>query len=220
MKYVALIALALVACSKKQDAGPAAPSCDAAAKTAVEAMVQRAKDRLASARLPADIRTKMEERTKKLDEIRPRFVALIANRCTDDKWSPEVVACYSKASSVEQMRDCRGKLPEPLQQKLMSEEMNLMAGAMGPPGLGPAVGSGFAPAMPDRAQIEAHLAFVDKQIADTEAKLAAATSDADRTVARERLEKLRRNADRMRSQLAHATSDAGSGAAGSAGSGS
>jgi hypothetical protein len=226
----AAIAVLLVAgaCGKTQETPSSAASCATAAKSAVETMVKRAKDRIASSPMPEDIRAKMEERTNKLDELRPRFVALITNRCTDDKWPADVVNCYGKAAGVEDMRACRGKLAQELQNKLMREEMDLMAGAMGPPGFGPSAGAGMEPGgpkrlSPERTQVERHLSVVERQIAEATAKVDAAKTDAERAAARTELTKLEASAATLRAQLmtpslgsAMGSGSAGSGSAGSA----
>ena len=76
----------------------------------------------------------MEERSKKMDEVSGALKQAMTNRCTEDKWSADVIKCYDSASSMEEIRSCRQKLPADQQQKLQAEEMQVMMKAMGGPG--------------------------------------------------------------------------------------
>jgi hypothetical protein len=203
-----VLALALVACGRKAD-DPRRACADAANK-GVDAMIRRANDRLTTAKLPDDVRATMMERTSKLGELAPRLKAVFANRCVDDKWPREVIDCYGKASSVDEMRSCRGKLPGDSATRLMKDEMDLMAGAMAPPSMA-AVG----PKGPvDPAQIEAanklaeELRAVGARVNETLGKIQAAKSDAERSAAQAELEVLKKQSDEIRERLAAAQAQA------------
>jgi hypothetical protein len=134
-------ALALVACKK----GSSASSCADAINKGVDTMMAAGAKRMENA--PPEMKTKMEEASVKLKGV-------ITNRCTEDKWSADVIDCYAKAQKREDLRDCRSKLPQDQQAKLQSEEVQVMMGAgfggMRPHGDmgGSAMGSA-APTAPD-----------------------------------------------------------------------
>jgi hypothetical protein len=100
---------------------------------------------------PAEMKAKMDEAGVKLKGV-------MTNRCTEDKWSAEVIDCYGKAQKREDLRDCRTKLPQEQQAKLQSEMMQAMMGAgmggMRPHGMGGPGGPGGAPA-PDGSGMQA-----------------------------------------------------------------
>ncbi|HET9992756.1 MAG TPA: hypothetical protein VFQ65_29680 [Kofleriaceae bacterium] len=137
-------ALALVACKK----GSSASSCADAINKGVDTMMAAGAKRMEGA--PPEMKTKMEETAVKLKGV-------MTNRCTEDKWSADVIDCYSKAEKRADLRDCRAKLPQDQQAKLQSEETQVMMGAgfggMRPHGdmatgsaaTAPTDGSGMAP---------------------------------------------------------------------------
>ncbi|MEO6771917.1 MAG: hypothetical protein ABI467_02715 [Kofleriaceae bacterium] len=135
-------ALALVACKK----GSSASSCTDAINKGVDTMMAAGAKRMEGA--PAEMKAKMEETAVKLKGV-------MTNRCTEDKWSADVVDCYAKAQKRTDLRDCRSKLPADQQQKLQTEETQVMMGA-GFGGMRPhgqmmgsgAMGSGPAAAAP------------------------------------------------------------------------
>jgi hypothetical protein len=163
VRLVACVALAaaLAGCGKRGNQATA--QCAEAAQKGVDAMVALTKERLAKAQLPPEVRAKMEERTKKLEELAPRLRAVITNRCVDDKWPAEVIECTGKVTTMDDVRTCRAKLTPEQQAKVQKEEMDLYAGAMGPPGFG----SASPPAAtPDMQKLLAELRELNKQLAD------------------------------------------------------
>ena len=135
-------ALALVGFGCKK--GSSASSCADAINKGVDTMMAAGAKRMEGA--PPEMKAKMDEAAVKLKGV-------ITNRCTEDKWSADVIDCYSKAAKREDLRNCRNKLPQDQQAKLQSEEMLVMMGA-GFGGMRPhgdMSGSGMAtpPANPD-----------------------------------------------------------------------
>ena len=64
-----------------------------------------------------------------MDDVGVKLKGVITNRCTEDKWSAEVVDCYAAAQKREDLRTCRAKLPPDSAAKLQKEEMDVMVGA-------------------------------------------------------------------------------------------
>ena len=135
-----LIALTLFAGCKK--GGSAASNCSEAVGKGVDKMIamrQQKLDEQGSALAP-ELKARMEERSKKMGEVAGELKTAITNRCTEDKWSADVIKCYGNAGSMEELRSCREKLPQDQQAKLKSDEMQVMMKVMGgmggPPGMG------------------------------------------------------------------------------------
>lgn len=57
--------------------------------------------------------------------------AIIVKHCSDDKWPAEVIDCYAKASSMPDMKACRGKLPADQSSRLQADIMQAMVGGGG-----------------------------------------------------------------------------------------
>src|SRR5258707_14752544 len=141
-----ILVLALIGCGAKKDSGAGACS-DAIAKGVDAMMAAGAKRMEAMGAAAADMKAKMDEAAVKLKGV-------ITNRCTEDKWSSEVIDCYGKATSRDELKTCRAKLPPEQSAKLQAEEMEVMRsmmGGMGPRGMhggmgGPGMGgSGMTP---------------------------------------------------------------------------
>lgn len=113
-------------CSKKGGAG----DCAGAVSKGVDTMMAAGQKRMESmpGGMPADIKAKMDEASGKLKTV-------IANRCTEDKWSAEIIDCYNKAATREDLKACRAKLPPEQASKLQSEEMQVMSQMMGGGGM-------------------------------------------------------------------------------------
>ncbi|HEX5062552.1 MAG TPA: hypothetical protein VFV99_24435 [Kofleriaceae bacterium] len=201
---IALVLASAFACGKKS---PSATSqCADVAQKGVDAMVARAHERAASAQLPADIRAKIEERTKQLDALAPRLRAVITNRCVDDKWPAEVIECYGKVTSMEESRACRAKLSPEQQAKVQKEELDLYAGAMGPPGFG----SAHVPTSPEITKLEAELRDENAKLAAAAKKLEGATTDADRAATKAEMQSLQQQMQATNDELAKARANAAS----------
>lgn len=109
-------ALAFLGCKK----GSSASSCADAVTKGVDTMMAAGAKRMESA--PADMKAKMEEASVKLKGV-------MTNRCTEDKWTADVISCYAAAAKREDLRNCRAKLPPDQAAKLQKEEMDVMMGA-------------------------------------------------------------------------------------------
>jgi len=58
--------------------------------------------------------------------------SIIVKHCSDDKWAADVIDCYAKASSMPELKTCRGKLPAEQSQRLQGEIMQaMMSGSAG-----------------------------------------------------------------------------------------
>jgi len=121
--FLTVCALA-VGCKKDGAAGSANACSDAIAKGVDTMMAAGAKRMAASGGMPADMKAKMDDAAVKLKQV-------ITNRCTEDKWSAEIVDCYAKATTREDIRSCRAKLPAEQSAKLQAEEMQVMSAMMG-----------------------------------------------------------------------------------------
>jgi hypothetical protein len=134
------VAVAALGCGGKKSSD----ACGEAVGKGVDAMMAEGAKRMESA--PAEIKTKLGEAGVKLKEV-------ITKRCTEDKWSAEVIDCYSKVTNRQDVAACRAKLPADQGAKLRNEEIQVMTQAMGPmpggmrgPG-GPGMGGPGGPGM-------------------------------------------------------------------------
>ena len=134
-----LLALSLVAGCKK--GGSAASQCSDAVSKGVDKMIAMRQQKLDAqgSAMPPELKARMEERAKKMGEVAGTLKQAITNRCTEDKWSADVIKCYGDASSMEELRKCRQMLPQDQQAKLQAEEMQVMMKSMGG-GMGPGMG--------------------------------------------------------------------------------
>ena len=126
----------LAACGGKKDAKDNSAACAEAAKAATTALIGP----IANApNLPADAKAAMQEKGGKLADV-------IVKHCTKDGWGEDVIGCYKSAGSMNDMRACRGKLPEEQAKALLAEEMAVMSAGMA--GAGGGGGGGGGPMMP------------------------------------------------------------------------
>ncbi|MBV8756257.1 MAG: hypothetical protein JO257_03210 [Deltaproteobacteria bacterium] len=134
----ALLALSLFAGCKKSSTSQCADSIN----KSVDKMISSRKDRLAAqgSALPPEMKARMDERVKLMDEMGASMKQVMTNRCTEDKWPADVLKCYEGAGSVEEIRKCREMLPQDQQQKLRADEQQVMMKAMGAAG-GPGMGA-------------------------------------------------------------------------------
>jgi hypothetical protein len=120
-------ALALLGCGGKKGAG----SCAEAIGKGVDTMMAAGAKRMENA---------PPEQKAKMDEVGVKLKGVMTNRCTEDKWSAEVVDCFANAKKREDLRNCRSKLSPELATKLETEEREVMVGAgfggMRPHGMG------------------------------------------------------------------------------------
>lgn len=133
---VVLAAALLPGCKKSSTS-----QCADAIGKGVDKMIAMRKDRLAAqgSAMPPELKARMDERAKKMDEVASSLKQAMTNRCTEDKWSDDVIKCYGTATAMEEIRKCREKLPQDQQDKLKAEEMQVMMKTMGGPG-GPSAG--------------------------------------------------------------------------------
>lgn len=113
--FCCAIALVGVGCKKGGGGG----NCDSVAK-GVDNMTAAGSKRMENA--PPEMKAKMEEAAGKMKGV-------LVKRCSEDKWSGDVVDCYANAQKREDLRACRTKLPAEQAQKLQQEEMQVMMGA-------------------------------------------------------------------------------------------
>ena len=132
-----LLALSLFAGCKK--GGSAASQCSDAVSKGVDKMIAMRKQKLdeQGSNLPPELKARMDERSKKMGEVAGPLKQTMTNRCTEDKWSADVLKCYDATSSMEEIRTCGHSLPADQQQTLQADVMQVMMKAMGgQPGMG------------------------------------------------------------------------------------
>jgi hypothetical protein len=157
-RIVALAVLALAAgCgSKSSDSaggGGDTSSCAGAIDTGIASMTAARKkmldEKLGSAVGGAERAAKILERsTTVLEKLKTALNA----RCTEDKWSPEIVSCMAKVTKREDVQACIAQMPKDQQDKTNAEVMKAMTSGMGnlrmhPPGGMPHGMGGDAPGM-------------------------------------------------------------------------
>jgi len=125
-----LVSLVAAGCGSK---GGSAAQCSAAIDKGVETMMGLVKQRMTAMNAPADQIAKVSEGAGKLKEV-------ITKRCTEDKWPKDAIDCYASASSQQDLKGCREKLPKDSADKLRNEEMQVMSSMMG--GMRPGRGMG------------------------------------------------------------------------------
>ena len=131
-----LASLAAAGCSKKTS------DCDAAIGKAIDNFAGSIKTEAPNPQV-------QQTRLTVIGKLR----GALTQRCTEDKWPPEVVSCFRTAVSMKDMQGCQAKLGEAQRGKLLTQIRQVMMGSMGPrmptgmaghpPMLG---GSGAAPA--------------------------------------------------------------------------
>jgi hypothetical protein len=141
---VLALTLSLFAGCKK---GSSASSCSSAVSKGVDKMIAARRQKLdeQGSNLPPELKARMDERSKMMDEVAGPLKQTMTNRCTEDKWSADVLKCYDAASSMEEIRACGKKLPAEQQQKLQADVMQVMMKTMG----GQPGGMGGMPGHPD-----------------------------------------------------------------------
>ena len=142
---VVLAAALLPGCKKSSTS-----QCADAIGKGVDKMIAMRKEKLEAqgSALPPEMKARMDERAKKMDEVSSALKQAMTNRCTEDKWSADVLNCYSTATAMEEIRKCREKLPQDQQDKLKAEEMQVMMKSMGGPGGMGGPGMGGMPGHP------------------------------------------------------------------------
>lgn len=211
---LAVVLVAVAACGKS---GPDRnQQCRTAARDAVGALTKNAHAHATDTKLLPDERASIEARNTALDAVAPRFEAILANHCIDDKWPAPVVDCYRAAQSFDALRACRDQLPAEAQTKLQTDELNLVAGdgAQQPMGLAPEPPRApMTQAERDAAVAEANaLAAQMKELGAkinvASQRLSTATTDVDRAQAKTELDALTKQADELRAKLAAAQAKA------------
>ena len=110
-------ALALVGCSKKSDdaasggAASTADPCGTAINSAVDKMIASRGDKA----------------PPQMTDIANKLRTLMTDHCRADKWSADVIDCFSKASDQPSIKACRQKLPQDLQTKLQTDIVQVMS---------------------------------------------------------------------------------------------
>lgn len=180
MKKLIVLAALLAACSKGKGG---ADQCTSVAAGAVDRMMGKLND---APGMPESAKTEMKDKGEKLK-------AVIAKRCTEDKWPSDVIDCYSKAASMPDIKACRGKLSPELSAKLQSEELQAM------------MGGGMRPS-PDA--IQKQLDELTAQLDKAQQDLTNATDDASRVAAKEKVNQIQKQQLVLRAQLERAKSGA------------
>lgn len=197
MRLVVLAALVALGCGKRSEKPI---TCADAARAGVDAMVQGAKERIASAQVPAEARDAMDERTRQLDALAPRLRAVITHRCVDDDWRADAIACFAKVKSMDDMRACRDKLAPDQQAKLQAEELDLYAaGPAAPPGF-----TSHAPALPpseETVKLEEDMRALNTKLGEAAQQAAAASSPAEREAAQAIVKELQTQMELLDKQL-------------------
>ena len=138
--------LVVVGCKKADDSGAGAagdPSTCAGAidqglKTMMDARSKLLDARLGSATDGGEKKAKMLERSQKVVE---QLRAPLTTRCTEDKWGPDVVSCFSTVSKREEIQACLAKLPHDIEKKASDDVMKAMTAGMRMRGDGNMMGS-------------------------------------------------------------------------------
>lgn len=207
---LAVVLAFVAACGKS---GPdRKQQCKTAARDAIAALIKDASLHAADTTLLPEERASIETRNRSLEAIAPRFEAILANHCIDDKWPVAVVDCYRTAQTFDALRACRDQLPADAQTKLQTDELDLVAGegAVQPTGLAPEPPRApMTQAERDAAVSEANalaaqMKELGAKINEASQRLAAATTDVDRAQAKSELETLTKQADELRAKLAAA----------------
>ena len=123
MKVILFLSMLALGCGSKK-AGSASACSDAVTKGVDTMMAAGAKRMEAMGGMPPEMKQKMDDAAVKLKQV-------ITNRCTEDKWSTEIIDCYQKATTREDLKACRAKLPPEQSAKLQAEEMQVMSSMMG-----------------------------------------------------------------------------------------
>lgn len=119
-----IAAALLAACSNSKSP---AEACAEAARRGVDAMVEEARGRVATAPLPDDIKAQMVQRQKRLDQAGAKMRAVFTHRCVEDRWSKAALGCYVKVTSVDELRACRTQLTAEQAATLQRDETDLLA---------------------------------------------------------------------------------------------
>jgi hypothetical protein len=138
--FALTLALSLFGGCKKRSA---ASQCSDAVTKSVDKMIASRKQRLdeQGSNLPPELKARMEERSKQMDEVSGGLKQAMTNRCTEDKWPADVLKCFDGADSMESIRKCHQMLPADQGQKLQAEILQVMMKANGGrPGMGPMPG--------------------------------------------------------------------------------
>jgi hypothetical protein len=125
---VVVLVVALLGCGSKKGG---ASECADAINKALDAMMAANIKRMEG--MGGDqgsaMKTAMESMSTKLKGV-------LTNRCTEDKWSSEIIECTSKASTRDELKACQAKLPPEQAAKLQTEIIEVMRSGMGPMGMG------------------------------------------------------------------------------------
>lgn len=114
--------LGLAACSKSGSGSASGDPCVEPIGKAIDAM-------LSSLKGPPEAMEQMKAIGEKLRGV-------MISSCQTDKWSAEVLSCFSAATDQPSIKKCRGKLSAEQAQHLQAEINKVMTGGMGGPGGG------------------------------------------------------------------------------------
>ena len=135
MKTIVLVALlAAAGCTKKGS------DCDASIAKGIEALSATVKDRAPNPQMQENMMN-----------IIGKLKVTLTQRCTEDKWAPEALSCFTTVTSQKDMRGCEEKLTPEQRTKLTAEIQQVMMSSMRmPPGAGhpPTLGGSGSAANP------------------------------------------------------------------------
>jgi len=115
MKMIVFVALlAAAGCSKKKS------DCEVSIGQGIENFAPKVKTSAASPQI-------QEDKLGRLDKLK----GALTQRCTTDKWAPEVVACFATVSSLPAMQACEAKLTSEQHTKLDEDLRDVFMSSMG-----------------------------------------------------------------------------------------
>ena len=132
--FVMIALLAAAGCSKKGSSASSS-DCEAAIAKGTDSLLATVKSRAAS--------PQMQE---SMTEMVGKMKTTLTTRCTEDKWSAEVIECFTKLTSQAEMRTCEQKLTEDQRTKWRNDMRQIMGSMRMGPGHPPALGSSAPPA--------------------------------------------------------------------------
>jgi len=117
-KIVLVVLLVAAACGNKNKVS----ECDASIAKGIDGFTAALKSRGAA-------NPQMQDR---MMEAMAKLRNALTQRCTEDKWPPEVVSCFTIVTSMKDMQTCQSKLTEEQRAKLRADLNEVMAGMRAP----------------------------------------------------------------------------------------
>lgn len=183
MRLVVIAALVALGCGKRSEKPI---TCADAARAGVDAMLKGA----------------TAERTK-LEGVAPRLRADFTRRCVDEDWRADVIVCFAKVKSMDEVRACKGKLAPAQQAKLPGEDLELEleiepAAPTAPSGTTP---HASPPPSEETVKLQEDLRALDTKLGEATVQAAAASSPAEREAAQAIVKELQTQRELLDKQL-------------------